>query len=109
MSNEEMIVALNTVVEALNKHDLKLLIEDYKRLREENERLREKVKDDWKSTPATTEIKPHELVMLEAIKQAEIRGAAEMLEFIDSRQCEAWRNNEGILERFKVWRDKNNK
>lgn len=39
MSNEEMIVELNTVVEALNKHDLKLMIEDYKRLREENERL----------------------------------------------------------------------
>ena len=40
MSNEEMIVALNTVVEALGRHDLEIILADNKRLREENERLK---------------------------------------------------------------------
>ena len=41
MSNEDMIVALNTVVEALGRHDLEIILADNKRLREENATLRE--------------------------------------------------------------------
>ena len=46
MSNEEMIVSLNTVVEALGRHDLEIILADNKRLREENERLKEQLKEE---------------------------------------------------------------
>lgn len=95
MSNEEMIVALNTVVEALGRHDLEIILADNKRLREENERLKDKVK----------ELEKFSADMIVQATCARERGAAEMLEFIDSRKCEAWRSNEAILERFKVWRE----
>lgn len=72
MSNEEMIVALNTVVEALGRHDLEIILADNKRLREENERLK-KENGTLRKTIADWE-------MIDA--KAKEEGAREMLAWI---------------------------
>ncbi len=83
MSNEEMIVALNTVVEALGRHDLEIILADNKRLREENERLREQLKD------------------------AEERGAREMAERMtcDCEECSGENWQRDVDNKVQLWKD----
>lgn len=72
MSNEEMIVALNTVVEALGRHDLEIILADNKRLREENERLKHDLV--LVNTEAT--------ILRGRILDAKEVGASEMVEIV---------------------------